>query len=236
MDASGHVVLGEPGSEKRSSSSKFAMPTAAATEPMELGQNLALAWKGLPLAVRVVIGVVAVAGVALVAGLRLPKFGSDIPPEVGDRSDFVANAFIDDSLSSIRKLAAPGTEGDLEKWYQKVRPTFKHSGPREQGNIVLMMRIPIEENEAGGSARYVHNLMPPKPEPAQEKGKKETKKLFVPGYRLDGTFDLPTIWTRAEGGQWYIDGTATLNAVENPPDVAEPKAKAAPTKIDRRNA
>jgi hypothetical protein len=232
MDASGHVVLGEPGSEKKSSSSRFAMPTAA-PEPMELGQNLALAWKGLPMAVRVLLVVVLIGGGALLAGVRMPRFGSNIPPDLGSRADYVADRFIDDDPSAVRRLAAPGTESDVSTWYQKVRPMFKHSGPRKQGNIVLMMRIPIEEDIAGGKGRYVHNLMPPNPEPDPDKTKKETKKLFVPGYRLDGTFDLPTIWKR-DNGQWYLDGTATLQAVENPPDVAEPKAKAAAGKTNRR--
>jgi hypothetical protein len=234
LDTSGHVVLGEPGGPpKKPSGSKAAMPTAAAAEPMELGKNLALAWKGLPKAARVAIVVALVVGGLMVSGVRLPRLSFVAPTELGPRSDFLANAFIDENTSKINRVAAPGTEADAAAWFAKVRPTFKHTGPRQQGNIVQVIRIPISEDAAKKQALFVHNLTSPRREPEKDKTKEE-KRLFVPGHRLDGSFDLPTIWKQADDGLWYLDGTATLKAIDDPPSVGERPSGAAGRTTSRR--
>jgi hypothetical protein len=226
MDASGHVVLGEPGSSERKSDSVFGMratatkakPRAAKDEPMDLAGNLKEAWTGLPKAVRAVLIVVAAAA-AIWAFVPMPRLGSPpLPAELAGRVQYVANAFIDESTSQLRKVAAPGTEADAAAWLQTVRPLFKHSGPRRQGNIVTILP-PMSLDEAPvGTQRILLNLQPPRPDPAV--GKTE-KARFAPGYKTDGTFALPTVWKATDDGKWLFDGTASLANAKNPPTPEE---------------
>lgn len=228
MDASGHVVLGEPGSSERKSDSVFGMRAtatkpkavkAAKDQPMDLLGNLKEAWQGLPMAARVAVVVVA-AGTALWAsgvtqGVSRAFKSHPVPPSLSGRAEYLADAFIDDSTSRVRRITAPGTEGDADAWMAKVRPELKHSGARKQGNLVTVLApVVLEENPTAKRARVLLLMMPPRPDAALAKA---DKGRFAPGYKADGSFALPSVWTLGEKNQWLLDGKATLENANNPP-------------------
>lgn len=234
MDASGHVVLGEPGSSERKSDSVFGMkatatkPRAAKDEPMDLFGNLKDAWTGIPLAGRIVIGVLA-ACIAIWSSGVTKKFGRmfqghPIPATLAERAEYVADAFVDDSPGRLGKIAAAGTEADATAWMAKVRPGFKHSGPRQQGNLVTYFAPTILQEDGGKKeAKVLMILAPPRPDPTLATA---DKGYFAPGYRDDGTYALPTLWTLDDQGKWRFDGKAALANATNPStakDDPEPK-------------
>lgn len=228
MDMSGHIVLGEPGADKKKPDSIFGLKTSAAPkpkvrakdEPMDLLGNLKDAWTGIPLAGRIVLGAAALAAIVMFSGIRLPRLGGPpLPPDFNGRALYLADAFIEDSSSRIRKLAAPGTEADAAAWLSKVRPGFQHSGPRRQGNIVTVLPpMILEQDRTKGRGRVLMYLLPPIPKPDAAN---PDKGYFAPGYRADGTFALPTLWKPDAAGRWQFDGTASLANASKPTTAKE---------------
>src|SRR5262249_12387644 len=145
MDPSGKIMLGEPGGRAKQAERRKA---AAATkdEPTDVIGLIVgnpLVRKGAVVALVAFVGYFAFQGISGV----LPK---GVPQNLGDRTDYVAVAFCDKHPDRIMKLAAPGTEADLSKWYDLTRPKFQFEGPQGPGNEVIRNISVVSEDEGAG--------------------------------------------------------------------------------------
>ena len=87
-----------------------------------------------------------------------------VPKDLGERADYVANAFADEQLGRLKGVAFPETRDDLAKWYEKVRPTFDFKPPQAPGNMVtISINIASTEirGEGEGTAHTFATLIPP---------------------------------------------------------------------------
>jgi hypothetical protein len=214
MDRAGKIVLGDPDNAAR----KVAKPKKAKkdSDPIDLG--IAGLLEKTPTPVKIVVVLAAVVLVAFIAGVRLPKFG--VAKGLDNRIELVGEAFAYSSPGDIQKVAAPGTGGDLQQWYDKLRPMFKFEGQKRPGNLVTIAKVGNENPGADKSPIVIRVMPPPSPNPAPEvkalkeaikKDPRAVKPENQPGYNADGSFDLPTVWVKS-GETWVLDGSQTLQA------------------------
>lgn len=222
MDRSGKIVLGDPDDTAR----RAAKPKRAKrdTAPMDLSFGGILAKTPTPVKLLLVVGAVVL--IAFVAGFRLPKFG--VPKSLDNRILLVGEGFAYSAPGDIQKVAAPGTGGDLQQWYDKLRPMLKYDGQKRPGNLADILKVGNETPASANSPIVIRVIPPPTPDPIPEvkalkeaikKNPKAAKAESEPGYNPDGSFDLPTVWVR-DGETWLLDGKLTLQAAQ-----AQPKAE-----------
>jgi hypothetical protein len=241
MDRSGKIVLGDPNDAGRKKSGggggggTATKPAKAKARPKKssepAGEGLGGMISALPGPVKAgILGacLLVILGVTLGPSLRKMLVGTKVPKGLDARTNFVGEAFAYSDLGGILKVAQPGTEDSLRQWYDKVRPMFKFSGPKQQGNIVIPQ--PLAETNSGGEARIAIRLTAPNsasvPEVAEAKTayEKNPKPLMLAGYNPDGTFDLPTVWALTNDNA-FLDGAKSLDLLNNPPKADDGKKK-----------
>jgi len=228
MDSSGHVVLGDP-ADKAKKAAKAAKPAKPAKAPRAARSSdepivdLSGMLEGVPKPVLIGGLALAVLVILYALGFRLPSIGGPaVPAELIARSGYVGDAFSMEQSGRIRALAVPGTEAALDKWYQTVRPLFKYTGPKAQGNTVIMTGSVEKEDLGAGTSLVLVTLTPPQ----MEVTKKQDKPGYWPGYRADGTFRIPLHWARNADGVWQLDGAKMEESLQEMPSATD-EAKAA---------
>lgn len=219
MDAMGQVVLGDPADQgkKKGRGAKPAKKKSSEVS-MDVGAELSELVEKVPKPVRIG-GAVAAVLALIYFFVPMPNLGgAPLPPaeDLLGRAGYLAElAFIDEKPSNLKKITAPGTEAEAQQWYQDLRPTFDYKGPKKQGNIVLISGDIVQKDDGAGVAVVMIQLIPPNAVP-------KTDATDPPGqwagYRTKtGYFSFPTHWTRAEDGQWLLDGAKTLEATKPAP-------------------
>ncbi len=237
MDPSGKIVLGDPDAPK----TRMAKPAAGApgapgapkvkkrkdSDPPDL--NPLRLVSGLPKPVQ--IGLVVTAMVVGLWASGIPRtlgkaiFGETLSKDILERAVYVGDAYgegkADGSLPrAFNRVTAEGTQADLETWFKESRPEFKFVGPQGMGNELSYVSPPPKEE--GNESTVIIRILPP-PNPESDALMKEMKKKAkedrnyrpkpeeVLGYNVDGSFDLPTKWSRTgPDDDWMLNGTKTL--------------------------
>lgn len=230
MDRSGKIVLGDPDDAARRAN-KPNKPKKVKKDSDPVDMNLVSLLGKAPTPVKLLVVVGAVVLIAFIAGVRLPKFS--VSKNLDNRIEIVGEAFAYSAPGDIQKVAAPGTGGDLQQWYDKLRPTFKFEGQKRPGSLVSILKIGNENPGADKSPIVIRVVPPLTPDPVPEvkalkealkKNPRAIKPETQPGYNADGSFDLPTVWVQ-NGGTWLLDGAQTLQAAQAPEKKDEKKKK-----------
>ncbi len=203
MDMSGNIVLGNPPSSTSSGKSSAVIPTRR-DEPVDLIGDLVEAVTSIPKGVR--IGIAAVAGLVLVYWLigKIGLFGEPVPTSLIDRSTYAAEAWVDGKGSWLRSLAVSGTEADVDKWLESTRSEFGEYGEQGPGNDVIVASRILSGGDAGTKAVTHSMLTPPLKLKSSTVG------------QIAEPYDLPIAWAK-QGGEWRIDGKATLTTPKPEP-------------------
>ncbi len=241
MDKSGHIVLGDPddprkkfkpvggsgggggggGTATKAKAPKAKKKSSGGGDESPITELI----RNIPKQVKIGIVGVAVVAAAFAMGLNpmklLPK---GAPKSLEGRLDYVANKFADEQPGAILSVAVPGTEADLQKWYDTVRPMWAFKGPQKLGSKIVF--VPKRASTENGYDNIALNLFVPLPQtpPELEAAKKVNKPTIVPGYNGDGTFDAPTAWVQKDN-VWMLDGTKSLELAQAPPPSAGKDSK-----------
>lgn len=244
MDFTGHIVLGEPGrsgSKSGGTSGIFSFSGQESGNHGKVGSDthatctraqpteMPTIWESLPKSFRVgLLGGLALVLLWVLGAFRLLQ-PAPLPSAFEQRLTYVAEAFAYNEPSGLRRIAASGTGGDLGTWLEKLHPDAKLGARREVGYLVSHTYSVV----GGGSGQekrvmlFVTPPIPKFPDPndkaavaAQEQSRRLLTSSFAPGSMPDGSFAVPLVW-KSEGGQWWLDGTASLQAAANPAVVAE---------------
>lgn len=241
MDVSGHIVLGEPGRASgaftvpgRDSGSHGKVGSGVHTRTTTTAQRTELPgiWASLPKTAKgVLVGALAIT-LLWALGVRLP-FGSrtPLPATLEQRIGYVVEAFAYNEPSSLRRIAASGTSGDLSDWLAKLYPEADLGARRQVGYLVThTFRVVSGGQATDGQTRAMVIIAPPIPtffgpdvkdaQAAQADRLRQLTDTFTPGPLPDGSFALPLVW-KSEDGQWWLDGTASLQAAANPAVAAD---------------
>lgn len=232
MDPSGKIVLGDPDAPKRAPKPPAGAPGAPKvkkrkdSDPPDLNPlNLI---QGLPKPAQVGLLVAIAVGALFASGLpgMLSKaiFGKTLPADILERGVYVGDTFAEGDPSTVpsgfKRIVADGTQADLETWYKETRPELKFKGPQGPGNELTYVSPPVKE-EGGEATLIIRMLVPPNEETtalfaemkkkAKEDRNYRSKPEEVLGYNPDGSFDLPTRWSKPNPeGDWMLNGTKTL--------------------------
>jgi hypothetical protein len=236
MDKSGKIVLGDPDivlkkakKEAAKSSSKGKGKKKGDQEITSFTQLLLR----LPNPVKAVLAGLILIGVMFGAGFRLPRLYKSLPTEVPDLAGYAVTAWVDEKVDDLKRIAAEGTDGALKTWYDEIRPKFEFKGPQDPkiGHMVQIVQGDVKDE--AGQKMVVVNVYDTPPEPpaavkAQNDLLKEGKRSELradleAGYKWNGAFTLPLVFTSADGEKWRFDPQKSL-------EVAQPKPKETPKK------
>lgn len=230
MDATGQVILGDPADKEKKGRAAKPAKARSSEVSMDVSSELAEIAEKVPKPIRIG-GTVALMLALIYFFVPMPNLGGAPLPGPDDllgRAGYVAeHAFMDQKAGNLRKISAPGTETDARQWLQELRPKFNYTGPKRQGNIVLVSGSISEQDDSAGTALVLVNLMPPNPE--IKKNEADTPGPW-PGYRVKGEFRLPLYWTKGADGEWLLDGTKTLESLGSVPEQTSVPAKTATPK------
>ena len=200
MDETGSIVLGDPNDPKGRRAKKA---DAGPAVDLDFAQMI----RDIPKPVR--IGALALAIVATLGYGVTTLVGSiGAPDDVQGRSAYAAELFVDNKIDQLRKLAKEGTDDDLVKWHELMRPKLNYNGPRKSRRDVLTGGEVM--NQSGGSAWSYATLAVVNPQPPAAPS--------ATGSQADApqnSLSMSLYWTR-QNGQWVIDGTRTFNEASRP--------------------
>jgi hypothetical protein len=196
LDSSGRVVLGEPGGKTRAPRlPKVKLDTGALADAFDSIKALSLRSKAL-----VAVGLVAFAGYFALSHSHAG--GSVLPPGVSPdslegRTTLAAEAFVSQDTAALRRMAASGTEGDLDAWYSTVRPfigDYKKQEPGYDVSVSILSMGNRTKTEGATSSAETDLIFPAKPG--------ET--------RTEDPYKLRLSW-KCEKDEWRLDGTTLRN-------------------------
>jgi hypothetical protein len=223
MDRSGKIVLGDPdvvlkkgGGSKHAAGAKGGkkQDEVFATSFTELFLKSPIWFKAI---------CVALVGGTLIyfsGGLTKMKFGPTMPKNIEGLTEYIGNAFADGKPDKIKKISLPGSDADVQKWYDDLRPKFQFEGPQGPGKQVQMTYSSVSENS--NEAFVLLNLLflTPDilPEVAEQKKAKgdDLKKAEDSGYKWDGSFTVPLHYTKS-GEVWQFDPAKSFTAAQPRP-------------------
>lgn len=198
MDATGHVVLGDPAA----AALKMRSEAEIRRKEKDIDLRPSALLKAVPKGVWYTAAILTVLlGGGLVARRVVGSMG--VPPDLAGRATYIGERFVDLRLDEIKELAKPDTLDDVQAWYDKVRPTLNYKGPRDERAEVDVYSYVLREQ--GDRGQTLTNLRVAAPEPVSP-GDTAPKDEII----------LLMHWTKADG-QWFIDGRQTLVEANKPP-------------------
>jgi len=231
MDGGGKMVLGEPPSARAKDTAaagkKGAKPKSKKDQNLDpIGELLRS-----PALKKIGIGVLGVAGVLFI-GYTL--VGALTPKAKGlvESNEDAARAVISKDADALKRLAVPGTEADVAKWFEQVSPQIGDIvGEDAVEDVSLGFQLVEGDPEQGATESDCSMRLVPAPsvQPAEKKlleaialavKNKDKKAPKVPLRTLD------MHWTK-DGKVYKLDGTKTLELLpkEVVPEKAKPKKK-----------
>jgi hypothetical protein len=228
MDKSGKVMMGDPAVINARKSGKD--PKQATRKKADYDNPTFTAMlTGLPTPAKAAALVALLAALFFATGMhkKIRFGGGGIPSSLVGRAEYTAMAFADDKPDKLKPIITPGSDAALAEWFSTLRPQFKFNAPQNEatGNVVLLSASSVREDST--SAHLILHLLfltsTPLPEVAEEKKKQLTQRKLAtdPGYKHNGSFDLPTIWVK-QCDSWQLDVQRTLDAAKGAP--AKPTA------------
>lgn len=201
LDLSGKVVLGEPGGTGKNKPK--AVVEKGEFDPIG---DLAESIMRIPKAVRYAIGVIAAVGLV---GFALASSGvfKSRPETLETRANDLATAFIAKDVSTIKRMALPGTQSDVDSWMSKTRGMFGDYANDDSSGRVIVMATPRNTNKGAGTSNVELFLQAP---PSAD-GKLES--LY-----------LTTVW-KEDAGRWKFDPTNSIPLGAKRPEDAFPKKR-----------
>jgi hypothetical protein len=219
MDRSGKIVLGDPDVVLKKGAGKGAATKTKKKDEVYATSFTELLLK-LPLPAKLVIlGVILFGALQFSGALRKIQFGpKPIPNDLVQRSGIIGDGFVDGKLDRIEKVALPGTSDQIKKWYDDLRPQFKFEGPQGLGKTVQMTAAILKEDTSSATVQLDLLFLTPKPLPevTAEKKAKVRKENEDPGYKWNGAFTVPLIFTKS-GDVWMLDPAKTYQAAQPKP-------------------
>ena len=243
MDRSGKIILGDPDillkKKKDQEQKKYGSKPGDKKKPRKKGEkppSIGEILIKLPLAVKVLAGVLVLSVALFAVGFRLPKLWTTVPNKLEDLAAFVGNAWVDDKVSTLQKVAVTGGADAVKSWYDELRPKFEFKGPQvpKLGQVVDMVLNGLIEEEGGTLAVLnLYDTPPQKPAEVKEQkalldsGKRDQlKDLREAGYKYGGEYTLPLFFV-LEGTTWKLDAAKSI-------EKGKPKPKEEPAKKKKR--
>jgi hypothetical protein len=152
------------------------------------------------------LGIAAALALAALIFILPGMFFKPIPNTFEGRNQAVADAVIANDAGTLRRLCKSGTGGDAASWLGQVRPPMVAVWDPK---LITSFLEPIS-TEASQSRMLIGFLSvqtPIRPTP------KSAAHADV-GFQPRGTFDVPVVWSADSGGQWWLDGSETLQLLE----------------------
>lgn len=200
MDNTGSLVIGRPGEAIKGKKKHRKADTGPA---LDFNFDLKRTFREMPKPVKV--------GAAALVALALIGYGASAlvgaiagPSDLKGRARRAAELYVDNKLDDLKAMALPETAADLATWYEQTRGLLHFDGPRKSSSDVAIDVGILAGDEASGKARVFVALLVINPDRAEPPGEPE------PGRAASAlSYSPETSWVR-QGGQWLIDGKATL--------------------------
>ena len=238
MDKTGKIVLGDPEivlkKAKKDQAAKANAKTKAKkkkrNEPETTFADLLLK---LPTPVKGLLVGLVFLSLLFLMGFRLPRLFKSVPQDVDSLTAYLVNAWVDEKVDDIKKISSDGGGDAVKKWYDELRPKFEFKGPQDEktGHTVQIVNNGVTDRE--GRKEVLINVINPTTEtPADVKAQKDLWKAgkaselrgdVEAGYKWNGTFTLPLVFSSPDGQKWQFDAERSLT-------LGQPKPKEAPKK------
>lgn len=200
LDETGKTVLGDPEDAARAERLRLARQAAAMPH-----LNLVAVLKKTPGPVRFLAIASALVLLPFAMGFRIDLFPP--PKDREARFDYLARAFLSNSVNSVEKVSAPGTARFAEQWLAAIRAKLQLKDADTNSSATLKP-ITISDDYDSGRIEIVLRLSDPSSK--QRAQPSIGKEPMEPGYNADGTLDVPTVWVLAGRDLWAFEASQSL--------------------------